>query len=394
MKLTSALNEMQGMGGLDEWIAKLNLACMLLGLACNLLCVAGLSRRRVLKARFNVYLLMVAFADLVFCALVAANYTIMLQTGSRALYDTCWLACNVTDYAIGSLDSFSVLITLLVSLDRLNAIKRPLKRRFSVLFLRPWLVGTVSALAIVLIRLPDALANPRFYADEYVPTVNRLRLQNMTEAEAAQRLELARQIDLLLAAQPRCRVQSVEQLGHLRNSFNIIYSNGVVPICLNALPAFAILAVNLNLLAHLRAYERKLHRKSGSGSIAASLRRSTQQSQASQSNQRTHVATIVALSFWMFASCTPYYALVLIHWLYSAVLGLEASLPDYFRNVQAVSSFFFNSNHFINLFIYLLFHNSFRRCLFSMFRRRRSERKYSFVSKSESPTNRTNQTPV
>ncbi len=76
-------------------------------------------------------------------------------------------------------------------------------------------------------------------------------------------------------------------------------------------------------------------------------------------NQKSYFLTIIMLSVWLLLTSIPYYALSTYDW--AIALGLisdRARIKD--MSVQRISSAFFNSNHCINILIYIFFHRSFR----------------------------------
>lgn len=73
------------------------------------------------------------------------------------------------------------------------------------------------------------------------------------------------------------------------------------------------------------------------------------------------------LGVWLLATLLPYYTLLTYTW--AASLSLINDRSQMYRTIQAISSVFFNSNHCINLFIYLIFYREFRNCLSDMFKR-------------------------
>lgn len=74
--------------------------------------------------------------------------------------------------------------------------------------------------------------------------------------------------------------------------------------------------------------------------------------------QKSYYFTIIMLGIWLLLTTIPYYSTYLYYWATS--LRFINDRTRFHMSVQAVSSAFFNSNHCINIIIYLMFHKDFR----------------------------------
>ena len=86
--------------------------------------------------------------------------------------------------------------------------------------------------------------------------------------------------------------------------------------------------------------------------------------------QKSYHFTIIVLGIWLLFVSIPYHAFMAYRW--ASICGL---LPDYTDpesntksqvtvKAQIITTVFFNSNHFINILIYIIFHRDFRaKCL-------------------------------
>ena len=77
--------------------------------------------------------------------------------------------------------------------------------------------------------------------------------------------------------------------------------------------------------------------------------------------------TIVVIGIWLLISCIPYYSVTTYTW--AASLKLVNAKSRRHMSIQAVSSVFFNSNHCINVIIYIIFYRDFRSSLHRGLRR-------------------------
>ncbi len=111
---------------IDDLVSKFNMGSMLFGIFANLLCISVFANKTQLKRKFHYFLLALANADLLYCLLVFLNYLVFIIDPPNVLYDLNSFTCYLTDYIIGSIDSFCILITMVLSIDRVYAITKPL----------------------------------------------------------------------------------------------------------------------------------------------------------------------------------------------------------------------------------------------------------------------------
>jgi hypothetical protein len=172
----------------------------------------------------------------------------------------------------------------------------------------------------------------------------------------------------------------------------ILYTKLILAICLNILPALAILIINSILSYFIRQYTTGSNaRISG---VASSVNHNMTSHHANNTSnfagnrlsvryshtplasghlndhkfisraQKSNYLTIVMIGVWLLISCIPYYTLSTYTW--AASLHLIDDRSRFHMSMQAVSSVFFNSNHCINIIIYVIFYRDFRAC-FSCF---------------------------
>lgn len=190
--------------------------------------------------------------------------------------------------------------------------------------------------------------------------------------------------------------ESVTNSSHLGNTtpliIYILYCNIFIPLLFNIIPALIILVLNLTLWCFIRHYTHISnmssinHNRSMSTSSTATavivntrVRASTASTlngsfvSNTQSNssylaalsksrvtkaQKSYYFTIIMLGIWLLLTTIPYYSMYTYYWATS--LRFINDRTRLHMTVQAVSSAFFNSNHCINIVIYLMFHKDFR----------------------------------
>ncbi len=145
---------------IDVLVSRVNMGQMLFGIIGNLICICVFKNKALLKKRFNWYLLILAFIDCIFCAIVFLNYLVYNIKEERALYDLSKFTCYFTDFIVNSVDEYSVFLTLLLSIDRLNAIINPIRNKF---FITNRYQKQLTIIGIVLITLANS---PYFYLSQ------------------------------------------------------------------------------------------------------------------------------------------------------------------------------------------------------------------------------------
>lgn len=148
---------------IDLLVAHVNFFIMLFGIAGNSICLCVFSRKSLLARRFNWYLLCLAGADLLFSIITFINYAIIFNNPSRAIFDLNWLTCHLIDYVIATLDAFCVFLTLILTIDRLYAIVKPLKIKQFVTHMYPRRLSLACLLVFMLLLLPEIFLSQRKY---------------------------------------------------------------------------------------------------------------------------------------------------------------------------------------------------------------------------------------
>jgi hypothetical protein len=172
---------------IDAVVSRVNLASMLFGIVGNLICICVFNYNKILlKKRFNWYLLMLACVDCIFCCVVFSNYLVFtLYRQQRALYDLSSLTCYCTDFVVNSVDEYSVLLTLLLSIDRLYAIRRPINIKLFVTYRYQKQVTAFGFALITLVSLPYFLLSQRSYV---IPTHMEKPIKNLSNNNSSQHI--------------------------------------------------------------------------------------------------------------------------------------------------------------------------------------------------------------
>ena len=149
---------------IDNVVSRINLATMLFGILGNLVCIFVLVQKSLINRKFNWYLLTLATADLIYCMILFANYLLYALSSTDPplmIYDLCKLTCFLTDYVVNSIDSFCVFVTLILSIDRLYAIKNPIKARFFITYKFPKQITAITYIALLIVKSPELFLSQR-----------------------------------------------------------------------------------------------------------------------------------------------------------------------------------------------------------------------------------------
>ena len=300
---------------------KVNLALMLVGIIGNVLCIYGFSKKKMRIRKFNWYLLILSIFELLFCIILSVDYLFRLFNKlPKFLHDLNTYTSIIIDFLIHTTDSYIILITLILSVDRLYAIKNPIKIKEFVTNLHSKNLVVISLSVLVVLKLPGVIL---------------------------------------------CHQE-------WENNTLSIYCTFINPLIFNVIPCLVILILNIVLVFQIIFNQKRIsndvttlvlskNQIFGSSSLSCSsnstvvLRNSFKISKV----QKSHYFFIIAVSFWTFLTSIPYYSLNTYLFLYRLeVLGKNSNIFS-IGICQVITAIFFNSNHCLNFFIYKLFHKDF-----------------------------------
>jgi hypothetical protein len=127
----------------------------------------------------------------------------------------------------------------------------------------------------------------------------------------------------------------------------------------NLLPALLILVTNVTLCLIMRKNKNKKNERLQKSSINGSKNNLHKLSKS----QKSHFFTIISLGIWQILTNIHYFVLI----TFDRARLLRITNLKY-TSLQAVSSIFFNSNHCVNILIYLIFYKEFGLIILDLFR--------------------------
>ena len=306
---------------------------MTLGIFDNIICIYAFLQDKLLEKKFNWYLLITSVFKLIFCITLISDY-ICLKIHHKFLHDLNKIVGLLIDFVIHTSDSCIALLTVFLSLDRLYAIRHPLKLKdFFTNLHAKYLISSSLCIFIVLVIFNVALCE-----------------QN------------------------------------LGSNSHIIYCTIVSPTILNTLPLIIILILNILLVRETikKYYKNKSKKNSiisqGKNSLVPLVDLKVVRRRRSSVRQSIHIIVtnkhqntkkdkshffVIVTDIWSFLTSTPYYILNSYYILFHLnIFSMETIII-----LQIISSVLFNSNYCINFFIYLSFYAEFRNIVTAIFMR-------------------------
>ena len=242
------------------------------------------------------------------------------------------ISLMIIDYTVHTSDCCTVILTLLLSTDRLYAIKNPMKIKEFITNLHAKKTIIVSIFSIILLKTLSFIT-----------------------------------CELNISNRPfifYCSIVS-SILFHLIPSIVVLFLNGLL--------AKEMCYVNEQISENYKIEMGQLNAGTSSNHVdicklrkdSATIRKFSKRE--TSKSQKSHYIFIFILSLWSTLTSIPYYlfnsyfSFLQLHFI-SNKFNLET-----LTTIQITSSIFFNSNHCINFFIYLSFYIEFRNILKSSF---------------------------
>jgi hypothetical protein len=112
----------------ESSICSINIFFMVFGIIANIISIAAFSQKNLRKRKFNWYLLILAIFELIFCLAVFAD-NIFMKISEKKIYLHALnkISGIIIDFTVHTTDSYTTVLTVLLSLDRLYAIRKPMK---------------------------------------------------------------------------------------------------------------------------------------------------------------------------------------------------------------------------------------------------------------------------
>ena len=294
-----------------------NLFLGLVGIVNNAICIGVFSQKKLLLRKFNIYLLVLTIIEIIFCTVLFTDYIFSkFNKQGIFLHDLNKYTRVFISFFAEFSDSCIGILTVILSLDLLYAIKYPLEINDFITHRHARFLIEISLII---------LKTSSFILCEH----------------------------------------------HVDNDFHVVYCSFVSPIIFNAVPFITVLAFNSILVKEIISYYRKqaeMKKNLNEGEILLEIydMKSTNSvvrkfcKKEENHSKKSHYIVILVTNIWAILTIIPYYS-------FNSCFSLMAidSFSRYFDSKtviigQMMASIFFNSNHCINFFIYLGFYDEFR----------------------------------
>ena len=322
---------------LESVSCNLSIGFMMIGIVDNLISIVVFSNKKLNKCKFNWYLISLSIFETIFCTTVIIDYIHAgIDIEKVFLHELNKISFLIIYFIIHTSDSCVTMLTLLLSLDRLYAIKFPLKIKQFVTNLHAKKLILISITVVILLKkfsfifcelnigtnsqlVYCAVISPLIF--NFIPLIIILILniwlvfEIVTPSKNNQLVKSAIRLNTFL-----------EDNKSITQNENSIISE-IQPI-------------------NLRKFTMKPHKLSG--------------------KQKSHYIIILVSSLWSILTTIPYYSVNPYFSLSNFHFFSKFDSNSIFIT-QIISSVLFNFNHCINFFIYISFYSDFRVVLTSFF---------------------------
>jgi hypothetical protein len=305
----------------------ITISLMTLGTIGNVISITVFVQNKLRENKFNLYLLIISIFKLIFCSFMFADYLFSkLYKEPIFLHQLNTVFNKIIDFTLHTSDSCISLLSVLVIIDRLYAIKNSIMFKKFITYLHAKCLIMVS-LAVLMI----------------------LTIISFTICEL-----------------------------NINHEAHVVYCAIVSPTIFNTIPALIILILNVLLIKEVIKYNKRKttitkdldsnqtiqidlidSRKSSlSPSIKLMRKLSTR---IIDKIKKSEFFVVMITDVWCVVTSIPYYLLS----SYFIIFHLNFLSIENLIKTQIISSILFNSNHSINFFIYLCFYDDFRNVFLS-----------------------------
>ena len=315
--------------------SSLNLSILAIGLIGNGLCIYAFSKKRMRSVKFNLYSLAIAVFQFIFCSFLFSDYFYRLFSPDKILLHQFNKIFNILlDCSVHTIDSYLAVIRVVLSIDRLYAIKKPLNIKTFATNLHAKRFIFLTIFILILLKIPGTVL---------------------------------------------CHIYETEIVF-------ISYYSMISPFIFNILPTISVLIINLLLITALVKNFKKESKKHSIANtqnlfctkteVKINSKKSIERvpirkfsKPRKNTSQKSHYVSIIILSLWQVLTTVPYYCFNTYNFvLFSNLLEVDSKVTlnrmEKFEKIQAFSAFFFNISQCINCFVYICFNNNFRHCFY------------------------------
>ena len=133
-----------------------NFILAIVGLIDNIVCIYIFLQRKMIKIKFNWYLLILAIFHLLFCFILFLDYLFWLvcRRNPVFLHDLKGFRNGITDHSLHFIDSYVTIITMILSIDRCQAIKNPTQIRKLLTYVHSKRLLSLTLILLIVLKIP------------------------------------------------------------------------------------------------------------------------------------------------------------------------------------------------------------------------------------------------
>ena len=316
---------------IDAIACKLTIFFMVTGVVVNSLSIYIFLQKKLQKGKLNWYLLTLSVLELIFCLILSIDYIFNeIYIPKMFLHNLNNYTKIGIDFTIHTIDTYTIVLTLYLTVDRLHAFNKPLQLKNFITNLHAKSLIGFSFLVLLALEIPT-----------YSFCVNKIIITTSSD------------------------------------TFPIMFCSLLLPIVFKIIPMVLIFIFNSILVVNLCKYYKtqsantmnyiQLQRiKSNSFKFQHQYTVRTF-SLGMSPTQKSHYFVIMATAIWSVLTSTPYYILRTYYVLFNLQVFTEVMDFQVDRTWQIISAIFFNANHCVNFFMYFAFHKDFRCCFIKLF---------------------------
>ena len=141
-----------------ELSSRINISLLLNGIFGNILSIYVYLQKKMRKHKFNCYLLLMALFELIFCIILFTDYLFRLfYVKPMFLHDLNVYTNMAIDYSLHLADSYVTTLSLIMSIDRIYAIKNPTELNNFITYVHPKRIALTALFTLIIFKIPGII---------------------------------------------------------------------------------------------------------------------------------------------------------------------------------------------------------------------------------------------
>jgi hypothetical protein len=379
-------NETGDTSWFEDVTSNFNILLVAIGIIDNIISISVLVNKKLRERKFNLYLLVLAIIELIYCLTVFIDYTFRkLFNQPIFLSEYSNTSRIIIDYIIHTSDSCTVLMVLFLTIDRLYAIKNPMKIKQFITNLHAKKLISISLVVLIFIKTSSfafcelnvnhnayliycAIASPLIF--NILPLIIVLVLNVVLIKEVTANFKKKTCIAMHLSQFSSSKYESKSRLNQSREHYGSILSTVTIKTGQNKFRSNEVDTNNIRLLFRSKKFYHNnettfedIEDVSNKTNVHSLESIGTFNRKRICQTQKSHYIIILTTSMWSMLTSLFYYTNTTFYLILQVKFNKNFEILKKLTMIQLFSSVLFNSNHFINFFIYIIFYADFRAIL-------------------------------